>query len=178
MVHTSKEDERYFIETGFFPESLRANRGGGGGGGGMGGGGGAPARPNPAVGRIAQNVCREFVKRQCMRGSACKFYHPTPQELEVLLTQQARPEPKPKPPPTPAANAAAKEVENTALKSRVNQLERLLADACYCMTLAVGDQNPAISSLMKTISDMAPESALANQAGPSEGGNTVGNSEA
>ncbi len=54
--------------------------------------------------------------------------------------------------------------ENAVLKSRVNQLERLLADACYCMTLAVGDQNPAIASLMKTISDLAPESALANQA--------------
>jgi len=53
--------------------------------------------------------------------------------------------------------------ENALLKNRVNQLERLLADACYCMTLAVGDQNPAISSLMKTISELAPESALANQ---------------
>ena len=58
--------------------------------------------------------------------------------------------------------------ENDVLKSRVNQLERLLADACYCMTLAVGDQNPAISTLMKTISDLAPESALANQASTSE----------
>ena len=62
--------------------------------------------------------------------------------------------------------------ENALLKNRVNQLERLLADACYCMTLAVGDQNPAISSLMKTISELAPESALANQVAA---GNTADN---
>ena len=60
------------------------------------------------------------------------------------------------------------ETENEALKSRNQQLERLLADACYCMSLAVGDQNPAISQLMKTITEMAPESALAQQTG--EGG--------
>ena len=170
MVHTTQENEHYFIETGYFPDNLRANQARASN---------APSKPNPNVSRIAENVCREFVKRQCMRGSACKFYHPSPQELEVLLTQQAKPTPqhRPAPPPPqqragpgPTAGAAAnppesgvKEVENTALKSRVNQLERLLADACYCMTLAVGDQNPAISSLMKTITDMAPESALANQ---------------
>ena len=65
-------------------------------------------------------------------------------------------------------------VEKDALKSRVNQLERLLADACYCMTLAVGDQNPSISALMKTISEMAPESSLANQ---SEGSGAPAKSE-
>lgn len=164
MVHTSRDNERYFIETGYFPDGLRANQVRASN---------APTNPNPNVGRIAENVCREFVKRQCMRGSACKFYHPTPQELEVLLVQQSKPHPGSKPPlpsaggggkPPGSAPSGSATTENTALKSRVNQLERLLADACYCMTLAVGDQNPAISSLMKTISDMAPESALANQA--------------
>lgn len=155
MVHASKEDERYFLDTGFFPENLRVNQSRN-----------APSKPNPNLSRIAENVCREFVKRQCMRGSSCKYYHPTPQELEVLLSQQAKPtHPGHGNAPNPPPAASGKPVENTALKSRVNQLERLLADACYCMTLAVGDQNPAISSLMKTISDMAPESALANQAG-------------
>lgn len=182
MIHTSRENEQYFLDTGYFPENLRKNvtaaaasgAGGGGGGGGRGGSKGA------SLSRIASSVCREFVKHQCMRGSSCKFYHPTPQELEVLLSQQGNmeitdqrmkvePGGNSAPPPGPGP------VDDTALKSRVNQLERLLADACYCMTLAVGDQNPAIATLMKTISDMAPESALANQTGDAsgEGGATV-----
>lgn len=155
MVHAPKEDERYFLDTGYFPEHLRANSSS------------ASLRSDipPNLSHISQNVCREFVKRQCTRGSTCKFYHPTPQELEILLSQQ-------KPtitssssgPPSRSISSRSTDTENVALKSRVNQLERLLADACYCMTLAVGDQNPAISALMKTISEMAPESALANQA--------------
>lgn len=176
MVHASKDDEQHFIDTGSFPQTLRAHRVSSG----------FSSKPNPSLGRIAENVCREFVKRQCTRGSACKFYHPTPQELEVLLSQQGKTINKTsgstgvtQPPlPSSASGSAAAAAdtpapENTALKSRVNQLERLLADACYCMTLAVGDQNPAISTLMKTISDMAPESSLANQPGDAaDGGST------
>jgi hypothetical protein len=169
MVHARKADEDFFIETGRFPSDLRAHNVTSTG---------YSSKPNPSLGRIAENVCREFVKRQCTRGSACKFYHPTPQELEVLLAQQGKPaEGGGAPNQTAGSNQAAGTnqaasggnaapqggEQNTALKSRVNQLERLLADACYCMTLAVGDQNPAISTLMKTITDMAPESTLANQ---------------
>lgn len=201
MVHTSKESEKYFLDTGHFPRNLHAHP--------------PPstqysatnAKHNPALSRIAQNVCREFVKRQCTRGSSCKFYHPTPQELEVLLSQQnstgggggggigggggggmgggggggivGKPQSPAPPQQTSVPGPSGEPVDNTALKSRVNQLERLLADACYCMTLAVGDQNPAISTLMKTISDMAPESSLANQAdaagasGGGDGGNSA-----
>ena len=209
MVHTSKQDEDYFVETGYFPKGLNANPEGAG-------------KVNtdnlPNLSHIAENVCREFVKNQCTRGSGCKFYHPNRQELEVLLSQPGAAfrggmgrgrgrggmtgrggrgggmgggggggggmgaggmgggggqngGPSGGLGEMQASGGSENPPENTALKSRVNQLERLLADACYCMTLAVGDQNPAISTLMKTISDMAPDSALPNQPGSSGDGN-------
>ena len=200
MVHTAKADEDYFLETGYFPKGLKsksanANK--------------ADSANIPNLNRLSQNVCREFVKKQCHRGSSCRYYHPCTEELEFLLAQQGsnvgggkgggvagRGEGNDGSGGGKVGSGGGGEgsggrgeesgageseeqltiideeetpqlTENVDLRSRVNQLERLLADACYCMTLAVGDQNPAISSLMRTITDMAPESALANQQGSS-----------
>ncbi len=187
MVHSNKDDEDYFLETGYFPKGVNANPKGA-----------HKVGPQniPNLSHIAENVCREFVKNQCTRGNACRFYHPNRQELEVLLSQPGgsfggggrggrgrgrgrgggfqgagtqgsqggtNGGPSNTGPQNGASASAEGNPQNTALKSRVNQLEKLLADACYCMTLAVGDQNPAISTLMKSITEIAPDSALAKK---------------
>ena len=170
MVHTSRQDEQYFLQNGTLPDHLR-----GGGMGGQGGGGGM-STSNVSMSKLVSNVCRDYVKNQCTRGSQCRFYHPPAHELEKILSQQNAGNPNLTPSSDSgggggggAAGTAIQQrheeltAENQALKTRNQQLERLLADACYCMTLAVGDQNPAISQLMKTITEMAPESALARQ---------------
>lgn len=163
LVHTGKPDEQHFLRTGTLPSYLKIQGASSGGQGG-----------NDDF--SSSNVCREFVKNQCTRGSACRFYHPTPTELERILNKQ-------KPAEVEASGSGENEGsyepqedlarENAELKARVQQLERLLADACHCITLAVGDQNPAIAALMKTIATMAPASSLANQPG-TEGESTEG----
>ena len=162
MLHTSQQDEQYFLDTGMLPDHLRGgdkstddNSGGSG---------------SANMSKLAANVCREYVKNMCTR-EKCRFYHPPPNELEKILSYMNTSDSGPS--STNAATFAASDAlhqknqeltsELEALKTRNKQLERLLADACYCMTLAVGDQNPAIAQLMKTISEMAPESALARQ---------------
>lgn len=134
---------------------------------------------NRDLSKLASNVCREYVKNRCERGDQCKFYHPPAHELEKILQYQnaanpgAFPEESNEGSSTSVALQKRNEeiaTENEALKTRNQQLERLLADACYCMSLAVGDQNPAIAQLMKTITEMAPESALARQAADEQGG--------
>lgn len=167
MIHTSAQDEQYFLDTGMLPAHLKIGGTGGGSGGGGGGGGGSN------MSKLASNVCREYVKNQCTRGNQCRFYHPPPHELEKIISHQTAANPGTFPEDSAAMASLEKRVEelsaeNGALKTRNEQLERLLADACYCMSLAVGDQNPAIAQLMKTITEMAPESALARQGG-SEG---------
>lgn len=164
MLHTSSQDEQYFLQTGMLPAHLRgANAAATNSAGG--GPSGAAAR-GANIAKVASNVCREFVKNQCTRGSQCRFYHPPPHELEKILSHQNAANPG-APGESDALQKKVEELEseNGALKTRNQQLERLLADACYCMTLAVGDQNPAIAQLMKTIAEMAPESALARQPG-------------
>ena len=171
MIHASNADEHYFLQTGSLPERLRGSSVSQS----------ALASLGTSLKMNASNVCREFVKNMCTRGNSCRFYHPTPAELEILLAQQNQanpPLPQMQPGtvsyPTSGSTDAMKKLEdenktllteNQALKTRNQQLERLLADACYCMTLAVGDQNPAIAALMKTIAEMAPASSLANQPG-------------
>ncbi len=158
LVHTGKPDEQHFLRTGTLPDYLRVD-----------GGSSSSGNGNLSSG----NVCREFVKNQCTRGASCRFYHPTPAELQTLLRQQ-------KPLETredgSGGNNESMARENEELKARVQQLERLLADACHCITLAVGDQNPAIAALMKTIATMAPASSLANQPG-TQGDSSEGQSE-
>lgn len=170
MIHTTRVDEQYFLQSGCLPSHLRGSS--------LSASQSALASINRDPKKSASNVCREFVKNMCTRGNACRFYHPTPDELEALLAQsnQANP-PIPNSDlisyPTPGGGTMQSQkleeenktlkTENQALKARNQQLERLLADACYCMTLAVGDQNPAIAALMKTIAEMAPASSLANQ---------------
>ncbi len=180
MIHTSAHDEQYFLDTGMLPGHLKGDFTGGfssGGGGTM---------SNRDLSKLAANVCREFVKNRCDRGEQCKFYHPPTHELEKILQYQnaANPGSFPEGPIKTSATSVALQMrnddiqkknenlatENEALKTRNQQLERLLADACYCMSLAVGDQNPAIAQLMKTITEMAPESALARQAAEEGGG--------
>lgn len=152
MIHTSAQDEQYFLDSGMLTPHLKVGSSGGGVAG--------------DIGKLASNVCREYVKNQCTRGSQCRFYHPPPHELEKIISHQTAANPGTFP-EMAALEKKNKELttENETLKTRNEQLERLLADACYCMSLAVGDQNPAISQLMKTITEMAPESALARQAG-------------
>ena len=170
MLHTSSQDEQYFIQTGMLPAHLRGAAAGAAanaGGGATASAAGGPGAAN--LSKVASNVCREYVKNQCTRGSQCRFYHPPAHELEKILNHQNAANPGAA--GTSGESAALQkkvedlETENEALKTRNQQLERLLADACYCMTLAVGDQNPAIAQLMKTIAEMAPESALARQPG-------------
>jgi hypothetical protein len=174
MIHTSAQDEQYFLDTGMLSGHLKGEVTSGfssGGGGTM---------SNRDLSKLAANVCREFVKNRCDRGDQCKFYHPPTHELEKILQYQnaANPGSFPEGPIETSATSIALQMrkedtqkknedlatENEALKTRNQQLERLLADACYCMSLAVGDQNPAIAQLMKTITEMAPESTLARQA--------------
>lgn len=171
LLHTGKGDETFFIENGYLPDHLRK------------------ASTNfqtydPSLEAIADTVCRDFVKGMCTRGVSCKFYHPRQEELERLLAYQKSKQQHQasggSPMPTNNSQQQLKtdnqslnsggeidkmKQENEALKQRVQQLERLLADACHCITLAVGDQNPAIKTLMETIAGMAPESALANTTG-------------
>ena len=144
LIHTKRQDEQYFLRTGMLPDHLCITN-----------------AANIDVSHLAGNVCREFVKNKCTRGAMCRFYHPTPSELQSLLGQQ-------KNRASGGGEPAEDEFvvllrENHDLKERISQLERLLADACHCITLAVGDQNPAIATLMKTIAEMAPTSSLVNQ---------------
>lgn len=147
LLHTDKEDEQYFIQTGMLPPSL--------------------CNPSSTVGaanvsHLTTNVCREYVKNACNRGDNCRFYHPTPAELQAIIAEQnkakAQVSAEPADDDSPSRESLVAEIQ--ALKSRNQQLERLLADACHCITLAVAEQNPAITSLMKTIAEMAPASAL------------------
>ena len=142
LIHTKKQDEQYFLRTGTLPDHLRLT----------------PGPGNIDVSHLAGNVCREFVKNKCNRGGTCKFYHPTPTELQSLLSSSAQSR------PTGGGEPSEDEFfvllrENNSLKERISQLEQLLADACHCITLAVGDQNPAIAALMKTIAEMVPSSS-------------------
>ncbi len=172
LLHTGKGDETFFIENGYLPDHLKRNN---------------PIKEgmvyDPTLEAIADTVCRDFVKGVCNRGVSCKFYHPTPDELERLIPYQKNKgrqqrsmvnnEQMMKPQDNVTAPQNNEEVEklkkeNEALKQRIQQLERLLADACHCITLAVGDTNPTIKTLMDTIAGMAPESALANNNMPSD----------
>ena len=186
MIHTSAQDEQYFLDTGMLPSHLKGEFTGG-----FSSGGGTMS--NRDLSKLAANVCREFVKNRCDRGDQCKFYHPPTHELEKILQYQNAANPGTFPEEASATSIALQirkedlqkrnedfqkrnedlATENETLKTRNQQLERLLADACYCMSLAVGDQNPAIAQLMKTITEMAPESALARQAAE-EGGDQPG----
>ena len=161
LIHTGKNDEAYFLRTGSLPDHLRV--------------GGSSAEFDPSLESLASSVCREFVKNRCTRGATCKFYHPPADELARIVDYQRS---KGTTGDTHSgavgdAGPSSEEIsrlqqENKELKERAHQLERLLADACHCITLAVGDQNPAIQTLMQTIATMAPESSLAR--GPQEDG--------
>ena len=156
LIHTKRQDEQYFLRTGTLPDHLCLTAGPG----------------SVDVSHLAGNVCREFVKNKCNRGGMCKFYHPTPPELQSLLSGsdgQNRPQGGGEPAEDEFVVLLR---ENNTLKERIAQLERLLADACHCITLAVGDQNPAIAALMKTIAEMAPSSSLANQGDGQGSGDT------
>lgn len=169
LLHTSIQDEVYFLHNGTLPPHLGAKSSA------------ASSARNPGLDKMANDVCRDFIKNRCMYGESCRFYHPSPGEIEALVANsnastrrqwdsQNQAGPSGTNEATPAATTD-QPANSGALQDRVKQLERLLADACYCMTLAVGDQNPAISTLMKTISDLAPASALANQDTPGEAAN-------
>ena len=150
LVHTGKTDEQYFLRTGTLPDPLRIPP--------------SEGESKVDVSHLVGNVCREFVKNQCTRGATCRYYHPTPDEIQALVTQQQSPELKAES-PTNKPTVDALMAENEELKKRVEQMERLLADACHCITLAVGDQNPTVAALMKAIGDLAPTSSLANHEG-------------
>lgn len=163
LLHTNKESEAFFIESGYLPDNLKK------------GSTINAANYDPAMEAIAETVCRDFVKGVCNRGTSCKYYHPRPEELTRLLAyQKIGKQGGSMGGPTGMQVKLTEEKgkiveelekykqENQDLKQRVQQLERLLADACHCITLAVGDQNPTIKTLMDTIAGMAPESSLAN----------------
>ena len=152
LLHTGKEDEQYFLRTGSLPDYLRVDGTG-----------------VVDVSNLKGNVCREFVRNSCTRGPMCRFYHPSPSEIRSLLSEQSVSESTTEKDKVDKANEALR-TENAELKARVQQLEQLLADACHCITLAVGDQNPDIAVLMKTIADMAPSSSLAIEGGGDDGG--------
>ena len=160
LLHTSQDDEAHFLRTGSLPEHLCTKMDTQG-----------TADFDPAIESIAPNVCREFVKNKCNRGAACKFYHPKADELERIIAYQQNKSSSSKTvtPSTSSAEMEQLKQENAGLKERNHQLERLLADACHCITLAVGDQNPAIQTLMQTIAGMAPESSLAKKEDMTEG---------
>jgi hypothetical protein len=160
LIHTKRQDEQYFLRTGTLPDHLCLT----------------PAPGHVDVSHLAGNVCREFVKNKCNRGGMCKFYHPTPTELQSLLSSSGGVQSRPTGGGEPSEDEFVVLLrENNNLKERISQLERLLADACHCITLAVGDQNPAVAALMKTIAEMAPSSSLANQGGDGQGTDGGGN---
>ena len=183
LLHTNKDDEMLFIQTGRLANHLRT------------------AGPNglkvdPQLEAIADTVCRDFYHGKCNRGvQSCKFYHPTSEEMERLQEYQKAKKgnisgasggndgsghvgesfaaPSREQQDTRSYGVSDEQyaevvAENEELKQRVQQLERLLADACHCITLAVGEQNPAIQTLMQTISGMAPESSLAHKQGSND----------
>ena len=150
LYHTGKGDEEFFIETGCLPEHLR--RAGG---------------PNfdPSIEEISETVCRDFLKGVCNRGVSCKYYHPSQDEARKIISYQkskrmsnkgaaSRPSHsivEDKHPPVDHTEYAKLKKNNEELQQRVEQLENLLRDACHCLTVAVGDQNPAIKTLMQSI---------------------------
>ncbi len=172
LLHTPLQDELYFLNNGCLPSHLAVSgsssvsRGGGGIG------------SSTSLDQLASNVCRDYVKNRCEYGDKCRFYHPTSIEIHELVAN-SNASTKPLSPTVPKQDASQETTTDSsapldssedpvALQGRVKQLERLLADACYCMTLAVGTDHPAISRLMSTISELAPASALANQEGAVE----------
>ena len=152
MFHTSARDEKYFIDTGMLSPHLKNS-----GSGGMDGG---------DVSKMASRVCREYVKNQCTMGDRCRFYHPPRHELDRILSHQVSANPGASSGNTHAIVISLQKkndelaTENEALKTRNGQLERLLADACYCMSLSAGDQNPAMTQLIKSMADTAQPGAL------------------
>jgi hypothetical protein len=155
MIHTSKEDEDYFLQTGSIPEHLHKN-------------GGEPKGPpklEPHLQAIAESTCRDFLKGNCQRGMSCRFYHPSEDEFtQIGYFRQKAEENKPQI-NSEEHNKVLKEneklkKENQEFKARIEQLEHLLADACHCITLAVGENNPAIKQLMESINSIAPQSSL------------------
>lgn len=177
LLHTSREDEIYFMQTGLLSEHLR----------GKAREGGVASMFDPSMEVIAGSVCRDYMKGICNRGTSCKFNHPRDEEAKQLISYQST---KVSATTTAVPSVAAVvsntgdttslntpasttgisfeehekiKTENVELKQRIQQLERLLADACHCITLAVGDQNPAIQTLLQSIMGMAPESTLANK---------------
>lgn len=176
LLHTALKDELYFLDNGRLPNHLSLSRSGPSGSGASGN------RTNPSLDRLAKNVCRDYIKNRCEYGNSCRFYHPTAIEIQELVANSN----------ASASKQLSPKMENSAvshessapldpsqdpevLQNRVKQLERLLADACYCMTLAVGTEHPAISRLMSTISELAPASSLANQDVPSDVNETAAN---
>lgn len=161
LLHTSREDEDYFLQTGLLPTHLRGDAKEG------------VAPVDSALKAIAENVCRDYVKGICSRGSTCKFYHPNDEEVKQIISYQNSKGITSSAPffnaPTSRYSSNAVNVEeyerlkkeNGELKDRIQQLEKLLADACHCITLAVGDSNPAVQTLLQSLSGMAPESSLA-----------------
>ena len=177
LLHTSIQDELYFLNNGRLPGHLSVPSG-------------ATSR-DPNLEKIAKNVCRDYIKNRCEYGDKCRFYHPSAVEIQALIANsnvttggqqwsQSSTSSFNTPStsaPSQSSTSADMSQDNEALQARVKQLERLLADACYCMTLAVGDQHPAISTLMKTITELAPSSTLANQ-GQGQGGDAQETQEA
>ena len=154
LLHTSKEDENYFLQTGSLPDTLHKMDT-------------STGEKTSSIEAISDSVCRDYLKGICNRGMSCKYYHPTEDEVKQLQALNRK-----------RSNSGSfyndkltvsieehekLKKENAELKERVQQLERLLADACHCITLAVGDQNPAVKTLMDSIIGMAPESSLAKQ---------------
>ena len=153
LIHTDKNDEDYFIRSGALSENLKATS--------------STVEIDPYLESLAATVCREFVKNKCNRGPSCKFYHPPADEVARLVAYRRSKSLTGSTNSSATDGTSANEItrlqqENKELKERAHQLERLLADACHCITLAVGDQNPAIQTLMQTIATMAPESSLAS----------------
>ena len=159
LYHTGKGDEELFIETGCLPEHL-SNRN----------------TAEPTVEELAETSCRDFLKGVCNRGVSCKYYHPSKDEARRIMayhrnkrmsgastSQQQQASNSTTLAPNDHEENCKYKKANEELKQRINQLESLLSEACQCISVAVGDDNPAIQNLLKDIARMNGDAANVTQ---------------
>ena len=147
LYHTGKGDEELFIETGCLPEHL-SNK----------------ITAEPTLEELAETSCRDFLKGVCYRGVSCKYYHPSKEESRRIMSYHRAKRMGGVNASQTNSSASAEPIDheenckykkaNEELQQRIARLESLLAEACHCLTVAVGNDDPTAQNLVQAISNM------------------------